>query len=293
MRLELPTIRWSLPRTSPHTRMLLAVLAAVALLAADRRALLQPMRATLEIAVYPVQYAVNLPLRAAREWGKWLLDGPALYIENRRLQHDNLLLQASLLKTAALKQENLRLRALLEATSQLNERVLIAELLAVTLAPYEHVVLISKGINAGVYSGQPVIDGKGIVGQVIEASPLNAKVMLITDPNHALPVQVNRNGLRTIAVGSGKTNEILLPNLTHNADVVIGDLLVTSGLGGVFPHGYPVATITHVDRQPNQPFARISATPLAALETGREVLLLWFGADSDQPPDRPPALSSR
>jgi rod shape-determining protein MreC len=129
--------------------------------------------------------------------------------------------------------------------------------------PYEHVVVVNKGSRFGVHKKQPVLDANGIVGQVIRSLPLSSEVMLITDPNHAIPVQVNRNGLRTIAIGSGLLDRLNLPFLPNNADIIPGDLLVTSGLGGTFPQGYPVAIVNKFTVQPDQPFADIYATPKA------------------------------
>ena len=152
---------------------------------------------------------------------------------------------------------------------------MVAELLAVNLAPYEHVVVVNKGSQFGVHKGQSVLDDDGIVGQVTKALPLSAEIILITDPNHAIPVQVNRNGLRTIAIGSGQLNKLSLPFLPNNADIVPGDLLVTSGLGGVFPQGYPVAVVESFVQQPDKPFAIIQAIPKAALNTNKELLIVW------------------
>ena len=123
-----------------------------------------------------------------------------------------------------------------------------------------------------------VLDAHGVVGQVIRALPLSSEVMLITDPEHAIPVQVNRNGLRTIAIGTGRLDQLSLPFLPNNADIRAGDLLVTSGLGGTFPQGYPVAIVDHLTVQPDKPFAEISATPKALLDRSRELLIVWTDA---------------
>jgi rod shape-determining protein MreC len=174
-----------------------------------------------------------------------------------------------------LEKENIRLRVLLENSFQLGEQVLVAELLSVKLAPYEHTVVVNKGSRFGIHTQQPVLDANGIVGQVIRVLPNSAEVMLITDPGHAIPVEVNRNGLRTIAFGSGQSNRLHLPFLANNADIVPGDLLVTSGLGGGFPAGYPVAVVDKFEARPDKSFATIYATPKAQLETSREFLIVW------------------
>ena len=140
-------------------------------------------------------------------------------------------------------------------------------------------MLVNKGKRLGVHSKQPVLDVNGVVGQVIISNPLTSEIMLITDPNHAIPVQVNRNGLSTIAVGSGQLNRLSLPFLPNNADIVPGDLLITSGLGGIFPQGYPVAVVDTFTPQPDKPFAKIDATPKALLDRNHELLIVWSNSE--------------
>jgi len=175
----------------------------------------------------------------------------------------------------ALEAENMRMRNLLDSSFKIGDRVLIAELVAVDLDPYRQQVLINKGTSSGVYEGQPVLDANAVMGQVTHVNPLTATVLLITDARHALPVQVNRNGLRTVALGTGRINVLELPHLPNNADISVGDLLITSGLGGHFPPGYPVAEVTSVVREPGQPFAVVEARPMAHLDRTREALLVW------------------
>ncbi len=231
------------------------------------------------MAVYPVQFMVSTPVK----WVQYLFESvrsyTALLEENRRLQDEALIVKTRLLKFAALEQENIRLRGLLDSSFKVGEQVLIAELLAIKLVPYEHVVEVNKGTRFGVHPGQAVFDANGVVGQVLRTNPFSAEVMLITDPSHAIPVQVNRNGLRTIALGTGHLDRLALPYLSSNADIQVGDLLITSGMGGVFPHGYPVATVTSIASQ-ESPFAKISATPVAKLDRSRELLLAFSSSDS-------------
>ena len=196
-------------------------------------------------------------------------------MENERLREEQLIDQTRLLKFSALEKENIRLRALLENSFKLGEQVLVAELLSINMAPYEHIVVVNKGTRFGVHPQQPVLDANGVVGQVFRALPFNlGNFMLITDPNHAIPVQVNRNGLLTIAVGSGQLNRLVLPFLPGNADIRPGDLLITSGLGGTFPQGYPVAVVDEFASQPNKAFATITATPKALLDRNRELMII-------------------
>lgn len=268
--------------------MVVFVLASVILMTMDHRQNhLDGLRAGLSVALYPIQFIIDLPTTA----GSWLQETFAtrrtLQEENARLHAQHLLLEARLQKHEALEAENLRLRELLESSFKAGDRVLIAELLSVDLDPYQHKVLLNKGERHSVYVGQPLLDAHGVMGQIVEITPLTATAMLITDPAHALPVQVNRNGLRSIVVGTGSLAELSLPHIPNNADIRTGDLLVTSGLGGRFPPGYPVAEITDVTLDPGQNFAKVSARPLSHLDRSREVLLVW-----PPEPQPPPATSA-
>ena len=149
--------------------------------------------------------------------------------------------------------------------------------MSVNLDPYKHQIVINKGELNQTYPGQPLLDADGVMGQVVHVGPYTSTAVLITDTSHAIPVQVNRNGLRTIALGSGTINRLELPYLPNNSDILVGDLLITSGLGGRFPPGYPVATVSTIEQDPGQAFARITATPMAKLDRSREVLLVWPG----------------
>ncbi len=261
---------------SLRTRLLTAVVVSVALIAVGKRSQhLDPLRSVLSVIVYPIQFSVGFPINLAHQAVESISSYSHLLRDNQRLKAERLIDKMRLLKFSALEKENIRLRALLEKSFQLGEQVLVAELLSVNLDPYEQIVLVNKGTRFGVFKGQPVLDANGIVGQVLRANPFNAEIMLITDPNHALPVQVNRNGLRSIAVGSGQTNRLNLPFLPNNADIKEGDLLITSGLGGVFPQGYPVGIVTDVMPQPDKPFSKISAQLTAHLDRSRELLLVW------------------
>lgn len=249
---------------------------AIALLVTDfRTQQLNPLRSLLSMLTYPLQVIASMPVDTVKSMSETVVSYVELQKENRRLKETQLINDARLLKLAALEKENIRLRMLLENSFQLGEQVLIAELLSVKLMPYEHTVVVNKGTRFGVHPEQPVLDANGVVGQVVRALPSSAEVMLITDPDHAIPVEVNRNGLRTIAFGTGQPNRLQLPFLAKNADIVPGDLLVTSGLGGVFPAGYPVAVVDKFETRPDKSFANIYATPKAQLETSREFLIVW------------------
>ncbi len=236
---------------------------------------LQWVRSTLSTALYPQQYLANMPVALGKEISEVFVSRDEMATEIDLLRQQNLLLQGQQQKLAALESENQRLRDLLGSSFKIGDRVLIAELVAVDMDPYRHQVVINKGENSGVHTGQPVLDANAVMGQVIQTNQLTSTVLMITDASHALPVRVNRNGLRTIAMGTGRIDELNLPNLPNNADIQVGDLLVTSGLGGLFPPGYPVAQVTQIDRKPGHPFASIQARPSAKLDHSREVLLVW------------------
>ncbi len=203
--------------------------------------------------------------------------------QNERLRMQHLLFKAQLQKLSALQVENIRLRELLQSSKKVGENVLIAELLAVDLDPFSRQIVINKGTNDNVYLGQPVLDAEGIMGQIVHVGPFSGTAMLITDPNHAIPVHVNRNGLRAIAVGTGAPDILEIPYLPISADIVEGDLLTSSGLGGRFPRDYPVAKITQVTKDPTQPYATVTAEPIALLERSREVLLVWPSDKINEP----------
>lgn len=224
--------------------------------------------------VEPVYHVVEWPVRAMRNLFTQFQSRRSLHHENERLRMLLLNQEGSLQRLATLTEENRRLRALLEAAQGQEFEYHFAELLQVDLDPFSHKVLIDQGAEDGVTRGQAVIDGAGVMGQVEEVHPHYSTVRLISDPNHALPVQINRTGLRTVAFGSGETGSLSLPAVPREADVREGDLIVTSGLGDRFPGGYPVARVTSIDREEGLTFAQVMAAPMAALDRGREVLLI-------------------
>lgn len=258
------------------------VLLSIAMMTVDHRYhYLNSLRDVLSTTIYPFQYLMRLPTDT-QEWARQNLAGRgALLEENARLREKQIFLNAQLQKLTILEAENRRLRSLLESTVNAPEKMFIAEMLAVDFNPYRHHILLNRGRQHGVYVGQPVLDQQGVIGQIIHADPLSATAILVTDANHALPVQINRTGVRTLALGTGNLQELKLLHIPNNEDVKVGDLLVTSGLGGRFPRGYPVATITKFE--PGSPFANITARPVAQLDRIREVMLL-----EDAPPDEKP-----
>lgn len=247
----------------------------IALMTVDHRYhYLNVLHDVLSTAAYPVHYLVRLPT-ATKSWLTENLAGRgALLEENARLREKQLFLNAQLQKLTVLEAENRRLRSLLESAVNTPEHVLIAEMLVVDFDLYRHRILLNRGRQHGVYVGEPVLDQYGIVGQIVQADPFTSTAIFITDVNHALPIEIARTGVRTLALGTGDFQELKLPHIPNNGDVKVGDVLITSGLGGRFPHGYPVGTVTKVEFNPGSPFANITAKPFAQLDRIREVMLL-------------------
>lgn len=261
-------------------RLFLLVITSILLMYLDhQQGHLQTVRQGLSVAVYPIRLVVDLPSRVLLWAGESLSSRGSLIEENQRLQQDQLQAKVLLQRLEALEAENGRLRALLESQPQLPDRILVAEMLSVDLDPFRHNLVIDKGSSDGLYVGQAMLDADGVVGQITRVEPLSSEAIMISDPGHATPVEINRNGLRTIALGTGDSSSLRLPFLPNNADVEAGDLLVTSGLGNAFPSGYPVARVVAVNRRPGEPFAEVTAEPTAALNRKREVLLVWEQTD--------------
>ena len=232
-------------------------------------------RRVLSIASYGVEVTVNSPFLAWRGLSSYFSTRGRLVEENQALREHQRETDLKLQRFEALEQENLRLRGLRTSTEHIAEKFLVAEIMQVDLDPYRHRVRINKGSHDGIAEGQPILDAAGVVGQITRVDMFSSEAILITDAEHAIPVQVNRNGLRTIAVGTGNLSQLSLPYLASNADIHEGDLLVTSGLGGVFPAGYPVGTVFKIDRAAAQTLSSIIATPAAALDRDREVLVVF------------------
>lgn len=263
---------------SSLTRLVILVLLSIVLMVLDHQGQHLPrIRATLSVIVYPIQFAAALPVRAST----WITD---LWVNEKALREHNEQLRAErggdlarLQKFEALEAENRRLRDLLESAARVADHAVVAELMEVSLEPFTRKIVVAKGSREGVYLGQPVIDSHGIMGQITDLGIFSSKATLITDPGHAIPVLVNRNGLRTVVFGTGASDRVRIPYLTASADIAEGDLLVSSGMGGHFPPGYPVAQVTRIEKDPNEAFLKINAKPMARLNYGKEVLLIWPG----------------
>lgn len=268
-------------------------LLAVVLMAMDHRGHYVPrVRDLAQYLVEPVYHLVEWPVGALRNLFGQFQSRSALRQENEQLAQKLLGQQGLLQRLDTLQEENQRLRALFEGAESQPYEYQFAELIQVDLDPFAHRVLIDRGSVDGVEPGQAVIDGLGVMGQVEEVHLHFSSVRLISDPSHALPVQINRTGLRTVAFGQGETHRLSLPNVPREADVRLGDLIVTSGLGERFPGGYPVGQVTVIDREEGLTFARVEATPLAALDRGREVLLIRLPPAPDVAAETPAAAGA-
>lgn len=262
-------------------RFVLVILIGIGLLVADwRLTQLDYVRQGVSAAIAPIRWVVNIPSTFVDWASRSVASRASLIEENTQLRAQLFVQERRSQQMISLEIENRRLRQLLNASEVLEDRFISAELIGVDSDPFTHHVILNRGTRDNVYVGQPVIDSNGLVGQVIEVDPLTSRVLLLGDSNHAVPVQVNRNGVRTTVTGTGDLAELRLMFVPETADIEVGDLLVTSGLGGRFPMGYPVAEVTHVDRQPGAQFSEVRAKPLAELDRTRHVLLVDTGMNN-------------
>lgn len=257
-------------------RLILVIIASVTLILTDGQTnAMIKFRSTMETAVGGLYYLANTPRKVLDGVSDNLVDTNKLQIENKVLKEQLLEKNADLLLLDQLKVENQRLRLLLNSPLRTDEYKKIAEVLTAETDIYRQQVVINQGKQNGAYVGQPVIDEKGVIGQIVSVGEQSSRVLLLTDVTHSIPLQVLRNDVRVIASGTGRSDELVLDNVPRSVDIVKGDLLVTSGLGGRFPEGYPVGIVTHVSRDGSNYFATINLKPLASLERLRYVLLLW------------------
>lgn len=240
-----------------------------------RFAALKPLRSQLGMLLTPLYYVAELPVRALDTIYLQLTSRADLIAENESLRAEALLTKRKLQKLAALTEQNVRLRELLNSSELVDERVLVAELIGVDPNAFTQRILINKGERDGVFLGQPVLDATGLMGQVVEVLPFSARVLLITDASHSLPVQINRNGLRAIASGTGNSEWLELRHVGDTADIRVNDIVVSSGLGQRFPAGYPVGRVAAVSRDSSQPFADVRVEPTAQLNRSRYLLLVF------------------
>lgn len=270
-------------------RLLVYVALGVALMVSDHRGgLLARLRQSVATTAEPAWWLASLPGRLAGS-------GRTAFTNQAQLQHDNvalrqqlLLAQARIQRLQALADENDRLRGLLGGTRGYRLAVQLADVLEIDLDPERQRIVLDIGASQGVRVGQVVLDAGGVLGQVIEVTPSHTTALLVTDPDHALPVQVVRSGLRLIAYGTGRSDRLTVPNIPQSGDLKVGDELVTSGIGGRYPAGFPVGRVAALQPDPNHAFVAATVTPAARLDRSGSVLLVWSLPD-DGAPDGPPA----
>ncbi|WP_421133260.1 rod shape-determining protein MreC [Alteromonas sp. A079] len=282
---------------SLNNRLTLALVLSLVLLFVDHK--LDGFKSTrvyLNSLMSPIQYIANLPGLFLSESAQRLTSQEDLLEENARLTNQMLLMSEQLQRFEVLNNDNKALRNLLEAPVRPDYQKMVTELMAVDKNPYSQQIVINKGAIDGVYLSQPVLDEQGIVGQIMEVGTTNSRVLLIADVTHAVPVRSLRNNIRFIATGSGALGELYLEHVPHSVDIEEGDVLISSGLGNVFPEGYPVAVVSRVIRDESRPFARVIATPSAQLDRLRYLLLLWYTSEttpsSNEPETEEPSLDS-
>ena len=258
-----------------NTKLIIFVVLSFILLINDQRNnYLSILRNSIAIAIYPLQSAVEIPSRLTDWFDLRIKSKEILIQENQNLLSQQKINSSILQRYESLEQENERLKQILNAASNIDNKVEITRIISVNVNPYRHTIVIDKGERDGVYEGQILLGADGVIGQILHTNFLTSEAILISDSDHALPVEINRNGLRTIVLGNGSYTKLDVPYIPNNADIEIGDLLVTSGLGGKFPSGYPVAKVDFIESDLSEQFYKVSAKPIAYLNQVRELMLL-------------------
>ncbi len=261
--------------TSPAHRLVIVLICSAVLIFFDHKmASFEVARGYLQSLVSPLQYMANAPKQLMTWASENIVIRQQLMKENQDFRENELFFHEQVMQLSIVRQENERLRSLLSSPVRGEIKKMFAEILSVDSDPYSHQVVINRGTNDDVYEGQPVLDEKGIVGQILHVGASSSRVILISDISHAIPVRIQRNGLRLIASGSGQIDRLVHNFVPHSADVKEGDLLVTSGLGGKYPEGYPVSRVVLVRTDESREFATIYSQPVAQIDRLRYMLLL-------------------
>lgn len=262
---------------SPNSRFMISILISLVLIVCDTQfSIFKSFKFYVESILTPVYFVADAPVSITRNISDRMYSYQDLLEENLFLKKQISEIRTDLLLYDGLLRDNEQLRRLNNSPIAESNRKIGAEVLMVDTNPFSLNVMANRGRNDGVYEGQPVINEDGVIGQVISVANTTCRILLITDQNHSIPVIVMRNGIRAIATGSGVINELNIVNMPRNVDIKVGDLLVTSGLGGKFPKGYPVAKITAFDRKEGLQFAEIKAQPLASLDRLLYMLMIWL-----------------
>lgn len=251
-----------------------AVLSLVLLYADARFHYMESMRRVVAIVLYPLQQLADTPGQLTERVGSFFVTQSALQRENERLARENFLNATRLQTQEALLEENRHLRELLDMRKRTEQTAVGAEILYFARDPFGRKVIVDKGTAQNIQEGAAVVDDTGLVGQVTRAFPWTAEISLITDREQVVPVQVVRNGLRAVVFGVGYDGALELRYMPVNADIENGDVLVTSGIDGVYPAGLPVAVVSNIERNAAYPFARITCTPTAGVNRHKQVLVL-------------------
>jgi rod shape-determining protein MreC len=260
---------------SPQHRLALVLFCSALLIFFDHKmASFESLRGYLQSLVSPLQYLANTPKQAMTWASENITTRRQLMDENQQYRLNELKFHEQAMQLDIIKQENERLRSLLASPLRSELKKMVAEILSVDSDPYSHQVVINRGAGDGVIEGQPVIDALGVVGQILHVGQTTSRVILITDVSHAVPVRVQRNGLRLLASGSGQIDRLNHNFVSQSADIKTGDVLVTSGLGGKYPEGYPVSIVTFVSNDESREFVRVYSTPIAQIDRLRYLLLL-------------------
>jgi rod shape-determining protein MreC len=285
---EAPIKPLFLQQPSPTLRVVIFAIVSIVLMTLDHRyRYFDLLRARLAFMLSPIEYLVDAPVTAAQWVSTSLQERGRLLSENASLREQNLMLQARLQRFDDLQNENNRLRLLLGSSVKISKRMLVAEVMAIDLDPFNRRMVINKGQSHGVEAGLPLLDAQGVLGQIAHVSAYSSTVILITDPAHALPVQVARTGLRTLAEGTGADNFLALLYLPNNVELQIGDIVVTSGLGGTFPAGYPVGTVAEIKADDDESYTQALVKPYSLLDRNRELVLIWPETPAPPPTDPP------
>ena len=238
------------------------------------------VRSLMSVVVLPIQYSVTFPEQLYHKISSQMKLRTALAKEVNKLTVENLELRQRLQYLLALEAENNSLKMLMKTATKPDEKVVVADVLEINTTPFSQRIVIDRGSVDGVYEGQPIVDAMGILGQVIEVGPKTSVVLLLTDKQHAIPVQSSRSGARALAFGGGTVDSLSITHVTLTADFAVGDVLVSSGLGQRFPRGYPVGVIESINREGGGAFVRVLAKPFARIDVARELLLIWPDASS-------------
>lgn len=261
---------------SPQYRVILMLICSALLIFFDHKMTsFERVRGYLQSLVSPLQYLATAP----KQLLDWSVDNMVtkkqLVDDNKTLKMNELVYKERAIQLRIVQQENDRLRALLHSPVRVNVKTMLAEILSVDGDPYSQQVVINRGANDDVHEGQAIVDDQGVVGQILHAGTITSRVLLITDVSHAVPVRIERNGTRLVASGTGNINRMSINHVSNSTDIKPGDLLVTSGLGGKYPEGYPVARVTIVKKDESRPFAYVQSEPIAQINRLRYLLLLW------------------